>query len=157
MSFRLVLATLSLCGFVLFSASHAKAACNPVPGNNVTCATLACDTLGMTSMDGKRDGLVACVRALPDNIGNCLDGGCTWKAMGGGGSVGKSYTAFGTTSCAAGWTVAYTGAASAPYVTTGDVGATVCVAGAATGSGSIGWFYGAINAWTAPSCAVCVQ
>jgi hypothetical protein len=72
----------------------------------------------------------------------------------------SSYTAYGTATCAPGWTVAYTGAASAPYIGAGGgVGSPVCFAGAAPGNnGGIYWFYGAVSGtFFVPACAVCIK
>ena len=66
----------------------------PVTGSNKdSCATLACDTLGQTTMDADKQGIVACM-ASADSKGvtvDCKTTSCVWKTTtktSGAGSLG---------------------------------------------------------------------
>ncbi|MDD5587067.1 MAG: hypothetical protein PHY92_08990 [Alphaproteobacteria bacterium] len=100
-----------------------------------------CHTLGATHMSEDRTGLVVC--AL-NNTGhteaevNCdtTEGGCSWKSMSSG-DGGASYTVYGGTTCAPGWSVAYTGQIVDPFMT--DSGGNAV--------GSVFCFQGSIEPW----------
>jgi hypothetical protein len=90
---------------------------NKTPLNGVSCANEVCDpnSAGTSTYDADKQNLIAC---LADGVFADGTTKTTWKIMSTGSTVigavvgGGSYTAWGTTSCASGWTTAYTGVAA---------------------------------------------
>jgi hypothetical protein len=70
--------------FLLLVARPVLAVDTFVPGQ-------VCGTLGASHMSADHSGLVVCGRTAGDYAETCADGGCTWKAMSGGGSCYTSY------------------------------------------------------------------
>lgn len=106
---RSLLALLALSAFCLFIAV------NPAKADPPIATAEACSTLGATHMELGNTALVFCGLVTPSMATTCATGGgCVWKVMSNdnsSGSGGGTYTAWGTPTCASGWTVVYTGTA----------------------------------------------
>lgn len=144
-------------GFLLAARPAAAWVDTFVPGDG-------CGTLGAAHMSADHTALVACTLDYQGVANDCASGGgCTWKTMSNSGGGGGSYTAYGQTTCASGWTVAYIG-----HSTTGvidghaDLTNVFCanpagISGSEATYNNLLWYRNSILSRNMLPCAVCVK
>ncbi|MDD5586279.1 MAG: hypothetical protein PHY92_04895 [Alphaproteobacteria bacterium] len=119
-----------------------------------------CSVLGMSGMAHDHTTLVVCTLNNPDPYAADCASGCKWKSMSGG-QEGLSYTAWGTVTCASGWSLAYTGVGLFPALgtiapTTADPVCSAVTTGDSGGAWGT-WTNSVTDGHVSLPCAVCVK